>query len=675
MMLSGAELRDVDFLAVLPDWALDRLARDASIAEFPAGAFITRQHEKADTAYFLTHGNAQVFLRFEGAGDLLIETLSESTPALGWSVFRPPYRYTASTRAETPCTAVAVPRQAFAEVFAEEPALEFHVLQQVARVVAERLERTVDLLLGRDEAADAAAEARTEPIGQSSAAPAQAGPHGTTLPTDALAILQDAPFFEHFSGVELDLLVERARVEQFRAGEHIIHRGAAANSFHMLLSGTARLVYSDALPAMPQEAFSSQTIREPGRVIGWSALVEPFSYRAGAVAVADCRTLAFDHIELLEIAEEHPEFGRRLMVQVLWLLGSRLRETRMRMVARRYDDEVIAIRALIDQHAEELSVSSPLHKLPHFLQNRVTVPDAITAMELLAVDGDAVERSLAVSCLDLMVKIRRELALYQQLQAVYQDVAGTAPGTDPAEVRRRCSRAFVELFEQTDYVIEGLERLPERPGGHLVIMNHLSNDESNAMPSGFHLTMDSHFVSAMILFRTYGRAPIRVIRKSSPDEYAHQMYYDQLGYIYVFRSAVDPAEIGGGQSTEERREAFLRQARGHLARGENIVICPEGECTTTDHSPLPFRSGTFLLAARTNPEPLIIPISLANFDKQLTRTTLAATIHEPFRMSDVLPPDAPVEALYAWVKDYQRTFAGYVAQTRQLANEAAARRG
>jgi hypothetical protein len=50
------------------------------------------------------------------------------------------------------------------------------------------------------------------------------------------------------------------------------------------------------------------------------------------------------------------------MSQILWVLGNRLRETRIRLVASRYEQETLAIRALLDQSASQLSVTSPLIK-------------------------------------------------------------------------------------------------------------------------------------------------------------------------------------------------------------------------------------------------------------------------------------------------------------------------
>lgn len=92
---------------------------------------------------------AQVLLKFDDADELIIETLTEPGAMIGWSVFRPPYRYTASIRCETECEVVLIPRRAFESVFKKDPELEFLLLQHTAEVVANRLARTQKLLVDR----------------------------------------------------------------------------------------------------------------------------------------------------------------------------------------------------------------------------------------------------------------------------------------------------------------------------------------------------------------------------------------------------------------------------------------------------------------------------------------------------------------------------------------------
>jgi hypothetical protein len=335
-------------------------------------------------------------------------------------------------------------------------------------------------------------------------------------------------------------------------------------------------------------------------------------------------------------------------------------------VAARYGNVPQTVRALLEQNAATLSVTSPLHKIPHYLENRLTLDDAHRTLEILKLEGDEVERELAAQIADLLDEVWREVRIFRQLQAIYELVASAPPTMSPEELRRKSCEAFAELFEGTDYVIRGEENLPDEPG-HIFVMNHLSNHLDNLLPNDFILTLDSHFVSSVILLKKYGEAPVRVVRKSDPGEYGHQKFYDRLGYIYVYSGYVDPTD-DQLVSPEQRRRLFLDTAGEHLRNGRNIVLCPEGTSTETENSPLPFKTGAFHLAANVRPEPLIVPIAVANFDKKLTRTRTAAVVHEPIRLSEHLGENIGKGALRSFVDDHvYKRFQEYVREAVRLA--------
>ena len=269
-----------------------------------------------------------------------------------------------------------------------------------------------------------------------------------------------------------------------------------------------------------------------------------------------------------------------------------------------------------------------MHRLPHYLQSRLTLPDAFAVLRELHASDDAIEHTLADVIGEILEDVRQELRVYSRLQGIYELVAGAPDDVDHEALRADSCRRFVELFTDTRHVIQGDQNLPDG-GGHIVVMNHLVNHVDNSLPNRFTLTLDTHFVSAMLLHRRYGEAPVRVIRASGQKEYGHRRYYDRLGYIYVSSRtpgeesarAIDPAE-------------FNDEVAATLAAGHNLVICPEGTSVATEESPVRFRPGIFALAASLKPEPLIVPVVVANFDRQVTKTTTVAVVHEPFRVSE-----------------------------------------
>ena len=124
--------------------------------------------------------------------------------------------------------------------------------------------------------------------------------------------------------------------------------------------------------------------------------------------------------------------------------------------------------------------------------------------------------------------------------------------------------------------------------------------------------------------------------KSRPEEYGHQEYFDRLRYIPVYAKHVIEDEQNPKLLAEQRRPAFFETAARYLHDGKNLVICAERICTVPEKSPLPLKAGAFRLATFVEPEPLIVPV-VANFDRKITRATLVASVHEPFRLSDHLP--------------------------------------
>ncbi len=497
---------------------------------------------------------------------------------------------------------------------------------------------------------------------------------------NTLELLRESPFFEGVEREHLEHFAAHARREAFEPEEPIIRQGDPATAFYVLDSGKIELSFAKvgAELGAPAEEAGPETgghtlphlVGHRGYPVGWASLVEPHRYRATAVARERSEMLVLARDLFEAYAEERPDFGLAFMRRVLWLIGNHLRMTRTRLVAARYGNVPQTVRALLDQNAATLSVASALHKIPHYLEHRLTLDDAHRTLEVLKGGGDEVERELAAQISDLLDEVWREVRIFRQLQEIYDLVAGAPPAMSPEELRRKSCEKFAELFEDTAYAVRGEENLPDEPG-HIFVMNHLSNHLDNLLPNAFILTLDTHFVSSMILLKKYGEAPVRVVRKSDPGEYGHQKFYDRLGYIYVYSGYVDPTD-DPRVSPEERRRLFLDTAEENLRNGRNIVICPEGTSTETENSPLPFKTGAFHLAASVRPEPLIVPIAVANFDKKLTRTRTVAVVHEPFRLSEHLGANPGREALRQFVDDrVYGPFRQYVREAVQLAGRPA----
>lgn len=225
--------------------------------------------------------------------------------------------------------------------------------------------------------------------------------------------------------------------------------------------------------------------------------------------------------------------------------------------------------------------------------------------------------------------------------------------------------SFVALFSGLSHRVRGQDLLPDAPG-NIVIMNHLENHMDTMLPNAFRLTLDSHFVSSMILFRRYGEAPVRVVRKPEMGWFGYQQYFDRLDYLYVYPGDVDEEDRDQAVTREQRNRRFIERATEHLHAGRNLLIAPEGRCNYTEASPGTFKAGAFRLAAAVDPEPWIVPIAVANFDKRLTRTTTAAIVFPPFRLSERLAGSGD-QALFDFVATLQAQYRDHVREAIELA--------
>ena len=174
----------------------------------------------------------------------------------------------------------------------------------------------------------------------------------------------------------------------------------------------------------------------------------------------------------------------------------------------------------------------------------------------------------------------------------------------------------------------------------------------------------------MILDRRYGDGGIRVVRHSRGSEYGHQAYYDRLGHIAVYTPESDRIE----ETREERQTRqyeFFEAAGGYLRAGTNLILSPEGTSYWTEDSPGPFKPGAFRLAASLDPEPWIVPIAVAHFDRRIHSTVCAAVIKPPFKVSEVLPDPRDREQVRAFLVNLRKTYHGYVEEARRLAGTAA----
>ena len=226
----------------------------------------------------------------------------------------------------------------------------------------------------------------------------------------------------------------------------------------------------------------------------------------------------------------------------------------------------------------------------------------------------------------------KDLYLKNELNNLFKKVIKLPDNLNPYDVRVFCSREITKIFSKINYIIKGSENLPYEQNS-IFIYNHLNNPVDYSVSTNFQITLDSHFISSLILYKYYNNAGNRVVRCSLENELAHKNYYEKFDYIRVFAERFIPKTMNYKQ-VKEFNKGFYSQSIDNLKKGVGIIVSPEGFSLKTEESPGIFKLGVFKLATIVKPEPKIVPVVMANFDKLLSKSLYKCEIMKPFKMSD-----------------------------------------
>ena len=102
----------------------------------------------------------------------------------------------------------------------------------------------------------------------------------------------------------------------------------------------------------------------------------------------------------------------------------------------------------------------------------------------------------------------------------------------------------------------------------------------------------------------------------------HRAYYERLKYIRVYAKKFLPPGLARIRSN--RSTSFYLKAMKILKQGSGW-FSPEGNSYKTGDSPGIFKHGIFRLACM-DPQPLIVPLVMANFDKLASRILLSVRL-------------------------------------------------
>ena len=613
---------------------------------FHYGQTLIQQYAKAGVFFMLIEGQVTFYLNLDGIGqELNVGKTSEPLTPIGWSGFTLPKRFTTTVKASSPTV------KAYKwDIYELMDWLETHEKESIEFLHLICIEswglvkNTIGLLSKYSmNLINYDTSANTEEF-QSTETPEEG---------DLVQFLTRSPFFEVFDENSLTYIAQHIERRQYRTGDFVYEQGKDSKGTYLLVAGKVTFSHTDE----KKSNMNFRNITTPGFMVGWSASMGKPNI-ISAVAGQESIIYFIPNLTIETLIDGNPTFAITFYQRLLWLISHQMQAIRTRLISVKFNREVIAIRNLIEHNSTKLDLNSHLHKVPHLLENKLTIREGLQMLRQIKASGSTLERNLSALCLDLVTEIQKEHKFYKRLVRVYQSVVQAEPYVTPSGVRKLCAKAFEEAWEGVPTIVKGIENLPERPG-HIFIYNHLRNHPYNTLPNNFQVTLDSHFISSIILNKRYHDPGIRIVRIGKGAEYGHQDYYQRLGHIDVYTKESELIEENDDVRKKARKE-FYTKASDFLYNGLNLIISPEGTSYTTDSSPGTFKSGAFRLALNMNPEPYIVPIAIANFDKRIRNNQFSCIIHKPFKVSEFVSDPNDKKQMRSFLEKYQAEYRKYV---------------
>ena len=645
------------------------LGEAAQVRRRDPGEILFKRFHPADQLLLLRKGSVGHEIAGEG-GSWPMGNVVWPWAALGWSGFLPPRRNGTMARALTPVELVSWQHDDLARIFYSDPLLAVSFF----RIVLDSVRRQFEWI-------------RDERLAARSQGPGYERWAATGLPNSRQAFapgiitaLRRSAFFAQFDDSALQRLAAHAKLTRCDPGTDLVRQDQTLSGLWMLAGGSADSYFStregeSTAAGHGRGAAGSQGERlvrfvslpaRGGVAAGAPTLDGGFRAEATVRAVSPCWFYRIPTQSIESLIVEDPEFGRSFVQRQLARLSHLITAARAPKPSADEEPEIVALKSVLQQNQARIPVTSELHKVPHLLAHRLTTRSALACLGNVRGAASYAERAVARVCSDVLAGVQAEVAFYEEVLNAYAAVSGAPEDSQPASLRRRCDRIMAMAFDHLRTEVRGKEHLPESPG-HVVIINHLCCPAYYQLPNDYHFSFDTAFIS-VLLNSFYGESPVRVVRQSPGVEYGHSLFYSRLGHITVptLESGIEtssPDELARLRC--EAAEAFFQRGQDAIGRGENVLICPEGRCQKSVNSPARFYSGAFRLALRTEPEPNIVPIAIAGFDRRFKDAGLVALVQPPFRLSQEMARHG-TDDLRGFLDAYRSKFAVAVNDAQRL---------
>ncbi|UXP32234.1 hypothetical protein N6H18_17990 [Reichenbachiella agarivorans] len=598
---------------------LDSIFAKAEKVTYTKGQHLAVQFERTNYYFMLQEGEVSVYSYLDGRNKKIeLGRYSSFNSPLGLDMMNEPYRYDSHIEAYSDTVTVLRWDRKQLNLFLDKNidlAILFfeHINRHALDLIRESsyLFANTAMITKQPEIALKAAKGYDSPLGFNE--------------DDLVVFLLQSPFFEIFEEEDLRVLSKHIVRKQYKVGNIIDLQDEVSKGISILRVGDIRFSRFNS-EGEEKYKVSLRAISTPGYLLGPSGFLGAENVMT-TKAKKDSVILHIPYDAVKALSKKNPAFALKLQIRISWLLNNQLRGLRARLISAQFNEEVTVSTNLIESNRASLSLSSPLHKVPHLLSFKHTITDGLSILHHVELNGSGIEKNIASLCLDNLHDTQREVTFYENLQKMYNTVV-SAPAIMMADrVHKECIKLSKETFDQISTFVKGKELIPEQPG-NLFIYNHLLNPPYYALPNQFQINLDCHFLSTIISEAYNEEVGMKIVRSGREIEHGHQSYYERLGYINAYSEDTSSSE------NFEKNERVSDQIEEFLTEYNNVIIAPEHTSYTTEQSPGLFNADVFERVLEMEREPLIVPVVMANFDQRIRNNKFACEIKEPFLLSE-----------------------------------------
>ncbi|MBI2288660.1 MAG: cyclic nucleotide-binding domain-containing protein [Chloroflexi bacterium] len=148
-------------------------------------------------------------------------------------------------------------------------------------------------------------------------------------------VLKECSVFSALSDSELDRIASLAVEKQYEAGTTIFEEGDSAQEFFVLQEGKVALqmTFSERQGQLGRRI--TVDVVNKNEIVGWSAIVEPYTYTLTAVCLQKVNALSIDGSKFRRLLRDNHHIGYEVLKETIKVVASRLDDTRQVLISER----------------------------------------------------------------------------------------------------------------------------------------------------------------------------------------------------------------------------------------------------------------------------------------------------------------------------------------------------